>query len=121
MHSPKQRGAEFQNKEEAGCASTRWLSLPPMVSSRTVPSWEPQELHLLSRTYSLCSVRGSADRDRVRSDPPGLSSSEAAAAKPTCASTGPVLGAPAPPFFGSTRLCLTNSSQPQTPGSSGDP
>lgn len=106
---------EFQNKEEAGCASTRWLCLPVIFSSSSK--------HLETRSPT-CSAGPTAGRFVLCSAPQGeetlLYPAPLWLREPACASGGPAQGVLAPPFFGSTQTIVLDKlipTTPQTPGS----
>uniref|UniRef100_A0A8C0TJZ5 G-protein coupled receptors family 1 profile domain-containing protein n=1 Tax=Canis lupus familiaris TaxID=9615 RepID=A0A8C0TJZ5_CANLF len=86
---PKPRGTEFQNEGEAGCTSTRWLSLPPTLSSKTAPSSEKATSPPLV----------SAQRSPILYLWPGPQD-------PVLVLPGGQDPAPAPPLFGSTRRTI---------------
>lgn len=112
-HSPKAEGDGFQNREEAGCAGTRRLSLPSTCSSTTALSLEEaRSPHPLGT-----SVQRSAPQRQGEKRPSSALFQVAVAVGPYHAPGGPALGALAPPSLVPLReqLCLTNSFPP--PGS----
>lgn len=106
---PKQRRMEFQNKEEAGCASTR-CSPSRHLLKQLQALREDKEPHLLSRTYSR-QVLCCAQPHRVRR--PSSTQLRCGCGNPLVLLGGQRKGSwLLPSLVPLKRLCLTNLSPP---------
>lgn len=110
VHSPKAEGDGFQNKEEAGCAGTRWLSLPSTWSTTALSLEEARSPHPLG-----ASVLRSAPQRQGEKRPSSALFQRGSGCGTLPCSWGASAGGPGSSLFGSTQRMIVLDKLSPTP------